>query len=59
MMAALIAAGSGLGPVLAGWLYDWTGNYTAFLVVGTAGALFSGLLILSMPKYPVFAKLDD
>lgn len=56
VMAALIALGSGVGPWLAGWIHDFTGDYTAFLIAGIAGSLLSGLLILSMPRYPVWER---
>jgi predicted MFS family arabinose efflux permease len=54
MMAALIAAGTSIGPVLAGWIYDTAGNYSAFLLAGVIGSVFSGLLIVTLPKYPKF-----
>ena len=56
MMAALIAAGSSLGPVLAGWIYDTTGNYSAFLIAGVVGSLVSGALIVTLPLYPKFSN---
>ena len=55
-MAALIALGTGIGPVLAGWIRDQTGDYTMFLIAGIIGSLVSGLLILTMPRYPVWEK---
>jgi MFS family permease len=56
VMAAVIAAGTGLGPVLAAWSYDSTGTYFPFLFAGVIGCLFCGLLILSLPRYPVWEK---
>jgi MFS family permease len=56
MMAAVIAAGTGLGPVLAGWSYDSTGSYFYFLLAGIIGALFCGFLIMSLPRYPVWER---
>lgn len=58
MMAALIAAGSSLGPVLAGWMRDFTGGYTEFLMVGVVGSVISGLLIVTLPRYPAFEKIE-
>jgi MFS family permease len=58
MMAAVIAAGSSLGPVLAGWIYDTVGDYEAFLIAGVAGSIISGVLLVTLPRYPAFAELS-
>jgi predicted MFS family arabinose efflux permease len=52
MMATLIAAGAGLGPVAAGALHDNFGNYDVFLIFGIVGSLFCGALIFGMSKEP-------
>lgn len=52
VMAALIGLGSAIGQVGTGKLYDIYGDYTVFLILGTIGSLLSGLLVLSLPKYP-------
>jgi predicted MFS family arabinose efflux permease len=51
-MTSLVALGSGLGPLLAGFAYDLTGGYGAFLLAGTVGCAISGWLIFSLPGYP-------
>jgi MFS family permease len=56
MMAALLALASGLGPLVAGLIYDSAGGYEPFLVAGAAGCLLGGLLIMSLPRYPVWEK---
>ena len=56
VMASLIAAGSGLGPVLAGLVFDEYGSYAPFLIFGIAASIFSGLLILSLGAYPDWSK---
>ncbi|MFA7602693.1 MAG: MFS transporter [Novosphingobium sp.] len=55
-MASLIAAGSGLGPLLAGFVYDIYGNYDPYLWVAIAGTLFSAFLIFGLPDYPEWVK---
>ena len=55
VIAAMIAAGSGLGPVFAGAIYDWAGNYGPFLIAGAVGSALCGLLILSLQAYPKWA----
>lgn len=51
-MSSLVALGSALGPLIAGMVYDATGGYSPFLVVGAIGCLFAGFLILTLPRYP-------
>jgi predicted MFS family arabinose efflux permease len=58
MMAALIAAGSSLGPILAGWIFDTTGNYETFLIGGVVASVVSGLLIIALPRYPGFTQSE-
>lgn len=51
-MSALMALASGIGPLLAGAVYDLSGGYGPFLIVGAIGCALGGLLIISMPSYP-------
>lgn len=55
-MASLIAAGSGLGPVVAGLVFDSYGSYGPFLVFGVIGSLFSGVLIYGVGNYPDWSR---
>ena len=55
-MASVIALGSALGPWLAGRVYDLTGSYSIFLIAGVIGSIVSGLLIVTLPRYPTFAR---
>lgn len=52
LMASLIAAGSGLGPVLGGWIYDTWHSYTPGLWAGVVLTLVSAWLLLGLPAYP-------
>ncbi len=52
IMSALMALASGLGPFVAGYTYDNFGGYAPFLIAGTIGCAFSGLLMISLPPYP-------
>jgi predicted MFS family arabinose efflux permease len=58
-MASIIALGSGLGPVLGGFVYDLHGSYTPFLLAGIAGSLLSGFLIFGLGQYPVWEQEAD
>jgi predicted MFS family arabinose efflux permease len=55
-MASLIAAGSGLGPLLAGFIYDTYGNYDVYLWIGIFGTLISAFLIFGLPDYPAWVR---
>jgi MFS family permease len=52
VMAACMAAASGLGPLAAGAVYDLSGGYGPFLLAGAIGCAFGGLMIISLPGYP-------
>ncbi|HYD05660.1 MAG TPA: MFS transporter, partial [Reyranella sp.] len=54
VMAALMAAAAGAGPLLGGLSYDRFGSYEPFLLAGAAGCLLGGLLMLTMPRYPAW-----
>ncbi len=56
VMAALMALASGMGPLLAGRVYDVFGGYQPFLVAGAIGCTLGGLLIVSLPAYPKWDK---
>lgn len=58
-MNSLTAAGTGLGPPLAGYVFDTAGNYTAFLILGVVGSLVAGLLVLTLPRYPAWEKVAE
>lgn len=49
IMAALMALASGLGPFMAGYMYDRLGGYGPFLLIGTVGCAIGGLIMISLP----------
>ncbi len=55
-MAALMALASGMGPLLAGVIYDVSGGYGAFLACGAIGCALGGLLMITLPPYPAWLK---
>lgn len=55
VMAALTALASGLGPLLAGAIYDGFGGYVPFLWIGTVGCVIGGALLVTLPGYPRWA----
>jgi predicted MFS family arabinose efflux permease len=56
VIASLIAAGSGIGPLLGGYVFDTYGSYDPFMVFGIAGSLFCGFLIYGVGPYPDWKK---
>ena len=54
VMAALMALAAGVGPTLAGAIYDNFGGYGPFLIVGAVGCVFGGIVMISLPSYPVW-----
>ncbi len=58
-MAALMALAAGVGPMLAGVVYDTMGGYEPFLIAGAIGCALGGALIFSLPAYPKWDKPDD
>ena len=56
VMASLIAAGSGLGPLVAGSIFDLYGGYAPFLYFGVVGTVVSALLLFGLGSYPDWKK---
>ena len=55
VMSSLMALASGVGPLLAGRIYDTMGGYEPFLLAGAIGTAIGGLIIVTLPPYPEFA----
>lgn len=55
VFASLMGVGGGLGPLLAGWIFDTTGDYSLMLSAGIPMALAAGLAVFRLGPYPVFA----
>lgn len=51
-MSALVALASGLGPFVAGVVYDRAGGYEPFLWAGVVGCIVGGALLVTLPPYP-------
>ncbi len=49
-----IAAGSGIGPVLAGHIHDVTGSYDALIIAGIPITLMCGVMLMQLGPYPEF-----
>ncbi|MCB2079873.1 MAG: MFS transporter [Novosphingobium sp.] len=58
-MSSLVGIGSGLGPIVAGMIFDMSGNYTAFLIAGAVGMLLSSMLLITLPRYPQWRREEE
>lgn len=58
-MTSMISLSSFIGPVLAGVIHDHFGSYTLFLSIGVIVSLFSGALVFTLGKYPLWAVNDS
>jgi predicted MFS family arabinose efflux permease len=56
VVAALVALASGMGPMVAGLVYDNFGGYGPFLLLGGIGSIIGGALLVSLPAYPRWEK---
>lgn len=54
VMAALMALASGVGPTLAGFIYDHFAGYSLFLGAGAVGCVLGGVLMITLPAYPTW-----
>lgn len=52
IMSALVAVASGLGPYIAGLVYDANGGYGPFLWAGAVACTLGGALLLFLPVMP-------
>lgn len=59
VMGGLMALASGLGPLTAGIIYDKMGGYGPFLLAGAIGCTLGGVLMVSLPAYPTWAKREE
>jgi MFS family permease len=55
MLSSLMAAGAGIGPLLAAGIFDFSGNYTLLLMTGVPVAACAGLAVFRLGPYPTFA----
>lgn len=58
VMSALVALASGLGPWIAGKVYDTSGGYEPFLWAGAVGCVLGGALLLALPPMPKWDQAD-
>jgi len=55
-MTSAIALASGIGPLLAGMIHDYTGSYYGLLLAGVVLPIVSGLLLFTLGDYPAWTE---
>lgn len=58
-MSAIVALASGLGPFIAGLVYDYSGGYGPFLWAGVIGCTLGGALLITLPPYPRWSEQTE
>jgi predicted MFS family arabinose efflux permease len=58
IMSSLIALGSGIGPFLAGVVFDRSGTYDPLIIASVIGTLIAAALIARLGRYPVLDRLQ-
>ena len=59
VISSLMALSTGLGPLMAGFIFDRTGSYTLLLTIGIPAALVAGIAVFRLGPYPVFEDMPD
>ena len=57
IFSSLMAGAAGIGPVLAGWVFDRSGGYGPLLMAGIPAAALAALAVFRLGPYPVFAPV--
>ena len=57
LISSFMGLASGIGPLLAGMIFDATGSYSAYLMLAIAGAVLSGLALSRLGPYPDYDTL--
>lgn len=55
VLSSLMGVSAGIGPVIAGRVFDTSGGYTPLLMAGVPVAVMAGLAVFRLGAYPVFA----
>jgi MFS family permease len=57
LISSVMGLGAGLGPLVAGRVYDYAGDYTPYLVLGVALACVASLTVIRLGPYRDFAAV--
>ena len=56
LVSSLLALSAGVGPLVAGFVYDTTQSYKLLLTAGIPAALLAGLAVFRLGPYPDFSQ---
>lgn len=60
VMAGILGLAGGIGPLIAGLIFDWTNSYYSLLIAGLPLSFIAGAAVLTLGPYPVFeASAED
>lgn len=54
LISSCMGLGAGVGPLIAGGIFDMTGSYDLFLILAAGGAVLASLLVFRLGPYPRF-----
>jgi MFS family permease len=57
LISSVMGLGAGLGPLIAGRVYDYTGDYTPYLLLGMGVACLASLAVMRLGPYREFATV--
>lgn len=58
VISSAMRLGAGLGPVIAGTIFDKSGSYDIYLLFGMGASCVAGLLVFGLGSYPSFAAIQ-
>ena len=58
IISSCMGLAGGIGPLLAGWIFDASGTYIPYLWLAAGSALLTGVALLRLGPYPTFAPVQ-
>jgi len=58
VISSAMRVGAGLGPVIAGTIFDRTGSYDSYLLLGMGASCVAALSVFALGSYPTFATIQ-
>lgn len=58
IISSCMGMAGGIGPLLAGWIFDASGSYTAYLWLAAGSALVTSAALVRLGPFPVFALVQ-
>jgi MFS family permease len=58
IISSAMRLGAGLGPVIAGTIFDKSGSYDSYLLLGIGASCVAALSVFALGCYPTFAAIQ-